>query len=91
LIARNFQVVDQHGLHAVPAQMLAKLVNSVDFAVYVEDPAAGRFAGDNLLMLMSLKVHQGGHIRVVVDTPDAADAEFFFEEVENILLPKDPR
>ena len=91
MIARNFQVVDQHGLHAVPAQLLAKLVKSVNFPVYVDDPAAGRFAADNLLMLMSLKVHQGGHIRVVVDTPDAADAEFFFEEVDNILLPKDPR
>jgi phosphotransferase system HPr (HPr) family protein len=88
LIARNFQVVDQNGLHAVPAQMLVKLVKSATFAVYVEDPIAGRFSADNLLMLMSLKVHQGGHIRVIVDTPDAADAEFFFEEVQNILLPK---
>jgi len=88
VIARNFQVVDQNGLHAVPAQMLAKLVKGVDFKVFAEDPVAGRFPADNLLMLMSLKVHQGGHIRIIVDTPDAGDAEFFFEEVQNILLPK---
>jgi len=88
VIARNFQVVDANGLHAVPAQMLAKLVKQATFAVYAEDPVAGRFSADNLLMLMSLRLHQGGHIRIIVDTPDAADAEFFFEDVQNILLPK---
>lgn len=88
MIARNFQVVDDNGLHAVPAQMIAKLVKSVDFSVYAEDPVSGRFPADNLLMLMSLKVHKGEHIRIIVDTPDAGDAEIFFEEVQNILLPK---
>lgn len=68
--------------------MLAKLVKSVDFAVFAEDPVSGRFPADNLLMLMSLKVHKGEHIRIIVDTPDAGDAEIFFEEVQNILLPK---
>ena len=88
MIARSFLVVDQNGLHAVPAQMLAKLVKSVDFAVFAEDPVSGRFPADNLLMLMSLKVHKGERIRIIVDTPDAGDAEIFFEEVQNILLPK---
>lgn len=88
MIARNFQVVDVNGLHAVPAQMLAKLVKESSFGVFAEDPVAGRFPADNLLMLMSLRIHQGGHIRIIVDTPDAGDAELFFEEVQNILLPK---
>ena len=89
MIARNFLVVDQHGLHAVPAQLLAKLVRSVPFDVFAEDPVSGRFPADNLLMLMSLKVHKGEHLRIIVDTPDAGDAELFFEEVQNILLPKE--
>jgi len=90
MIARNFVIVDENGLHAVPAQRLAKLVKETDCAVFVEDAVSGRFAGDNLLMLMSLKLHQGGHIRVIIDTPDAGEAEVFFEEVHNILLPKRP-
>jgi len=88
MIARNFQVVDEHGLHAVPAQLLAKLVKQTEFAVFAEDPVSGRFPADNLFMLMSLKLHRGAHLRIIVDTPDAGDAEIFFEEVDNILLPK---
>lgn len=91
MIVRSFAIVDEYGLHAVPAQRLAKLVGEVDFGVFVEDEAGLRFSADNLLQLMSLKLHQGGHLRVLLDTPDAGEAEIFFEEVHSILLPKTPR
>ena len=91
MIARNFHIVDEHGLHAVPAQLLAKLAKDAAFPVFAEDPVAGRFPAENLLMLMSLRLHQGEQLRIVVDTPDAGDAELFFEEVEDALLPKQPR
>ena len=91
MIARNFEILDEHGLHAVPAQLLAKLVKSADFAVFAEDPTEGRFKADDLLRLMSLRVHQGQHLKIIVDTPDAGEAEVFFEEVWDILRPRPVR
>jgi phosphotransferase system HPr (HPr) family protein len=90
MIARKFEIVDDYGLHAVPAQRLVKLVEAATFAVFAEDEVAGRFAANNALMLMSLKLHKGAHLKIIVDTPDAGEAEIFFEEVQNILLPKRP-
>ena len=88
MIAKNFEVIDENGLHALPAQMLAKVAKSVAFGVFFETSNAGRVAADNLLLVMSLHLVQGSRLRVLVDTPDAGEAELFFEEVEKILMPR---
>ena len=80
-IAEAVIVKNAHGLHARPAAVFVQLANKFDSWVLLEK-GGERVDGKSIIAILSLGVHPGAEVRLVIEGSDARDA---FNELKNFL------
>ena len=70
-----------HGLHARPASVFVQLANKFDSWVLLEKDGE-RVDGKSIIAILSLGVHPGANVKLVIEGPDALEA---FNELKNFL------
>ena len=74
-------VKNTHGLHARPAAVFVQLANKFDSWVLVEKNGE-RVDGKSIIAILSLGVHPGAEVKLLIEGPDALEA---FNELKKFL------
>jgi phosphotransferase system HPr (HPr) family protein len=74
-------VKNVHGLHARPAAVFVQLANKFDSWVLLEKDGE-RVDGKSIIAILSLGVHPGAEVKLVIEGADALDA---FNELKKFL------
>jgi phosphocarrier protein len=72
-IVRDFQIVNQRGLHARASAKFVQVASGFDATIDVEKDGV-RVGGTSIMGLMMLAASPGCSIRVIASGPEAADA-----------------
>lgn len=79
---RTYKVVDEAGLHARPASLLAQVAGSKPNGVFIEYNDK-RLTLKSIMVVMSLGVPSGAEFAIDVDGDDAKDV---LDELEAVLV-----
>lgn len=71
-ITREFEVLNQYGIHARPAALFVKTASRYDADVIVEK-GSSRVSGKSIMGLMTLEASKGTKLRVTVEGEDAEE------------------
>jgi len=74
-------VKNTHGLHARPAAVFVQLANKFDSWVLLEKDGE-RVDGKSIIAILSLGVHPGAQVKLVIEGSDAQEA---FRELKSFL------
>ena len=74
-------VKNSHGLHARPAAVFVQMANKFDSWVLLEKDGE-RVDGKSIIAILSLGVHPGAEVRLIIEGSDAVDA---FKELKRFL------
>lgn len=72
-ITREFEVLNQYGIHARPAALFVKTASRFDADITVEK-GDNKVSGKSIMGLMTLEASKGSRLRITVDGEDAAEA-----------------
>jgi len=71
-ITRDFEIMNQYGIHARPAALFVKTASRYDSDIEVKKDG-NKVSGKSIMGLMTLEASRGSTLRVTVDGPDAEE------------------
>ena len=71
-ITRDFQILNQYGIHARPASLFVKIASRYDADIEVKKDD-NKVSGKSIMGMMTLEASRGSTLRVTVDGPDAEE------------------
>ena len=71
-LSREFQILNQYGIHARPAALFVKTASRFDAEVFVEKDGV-RVSGKSIMGLMTLEASHGSKLKVTAEGPQAED------------------
>ncbi len=80
-LSREFEILNQYGIHARPAALIVKAASRYDADVLVEK-GDNCVSGKSIMGLMTLEASRGSKIRITVE---GADAEELLDELEALI------
>ena len=72
VLTRDFEILNQYGIHARPAAMLAKAASRFDAEITIEKDGTA-VSGKSIMALMTLEASRGSLLKVTVEGPDAEE------------------
>lgn len=80
-IEQQILVKNLNGLHVRPASVFVQAANKFDSSVHLEIDGS-QVDGKSIIAILSLGIHRGMQIKIIVEGPDAKQA---FEELRSVL------
>ncbi len=73
MITREFEILNQYGIHARPAALFVKTASRFDAEIIVEK-GDNRVSGKSIMGLMTLEASKGSKLRITVEGEDGEEA-----------------
>jgi phosphocarrier protein HPr len=73
MITREFEILNQYGIHARPAALFVKTASRFDAEIIVEK-GDNRVSGKSIMGLMTLEASKGSTLKITVDGEDGEEA-----------------
>jgi len=83
-LKREFEILNQYGIHARPAAMFVKTAQRFASDVFVEK-GENRVSGKSIMGLMTLEASRGSRLCITVEGKDAEEA---LDALEALILRK---
>ncbi|SHH17947.1 HPr family phosphocarrier protein [Tepidibacter thalassicus] len=80
MIKKEFEILNQIGLHARPAALFVQTANKFSSEIYVEQNQ-NKVNGKSIMGIMALGLSKGEKIVLVIDGPDEKEAMDAMEEL----------
>jgi phosphocarrier protein len=81
-VRREFEILNQFGIHARPAALFVKIASRFDAEVTVEKDG-NEVSGKSIMGLMTLEASKGS---LIIVTARGAGAEELMDELENLVV-----
>ncbi len=73
MITREFEILNQYGIHARPAALFVKTASRFDAEIIVEK-GDNRVSGKSIMGLMTLEASKGSMLKITVEGEDGEEA-----------------
>ena len=73
VLTREFEILNQYGIHARPAALFVKTASRFEAEVMVEKDG-NMVSGKSIMGLMTLEASRGSKLKITAEGPDAAEA-----------------
>lgn len=83
-VTREFEILNQYGIHARPAALFVKTASRYDAELLVEKEG-NTVSGKSIMGLMTLEASRGSRLRVTAEGPDA---EQLLDELQSLIESK---
>lgn len=80
-IVREFEILNQYGIHARPAALFVKIASRYDSDIQVEK-GGNTVSGKSIMGLMTLEASRGAKLKVTATGPDA---EELLDELQELI------
>lgn len=84
LVVKEFEILNQYGIHARPAALFVKTASRYDSDVWVVKDD-NKVSGKSIMGMMTLEASFGSKIRVIIEGADSAEA---MAALETLILNK---
>jgi len=83
-VVKEFEILNQYGIHARPAALFVKTASRYDSDVWVVKDD-NKVSGKSIMGMMTLEASFGSKIRVIIEGADSAEA---MAALETLILNK---
>jgi len=83
-VTREFEILNQYGIHARPAALFVKAASRYDADIMVEKEG-NAVSGKSIMGLMTLEASRGSRLRLTAEGPDA---EELLDELQGLIESK---
>ena len=80
-LSRDFEILNQYGIHARPAALFVKTASRFDADVFIEKDG-NVVSGKSIMGLMTLEASRGTTLRVSAEGPDAEEV---LDEIQALI------
>jgi len=84
VFTREFEILNQYGIHARPAAMFVKTASRFESDIIVEK-GENKVSGKSIMGLMTLEASRGSKLSVTVE---GADAEELIDKIQKLIESK---